>query len=390
MVQSTLVAVGAVAQMAVPYTVARYLAELRSTNPDRAGRIFGLLFSFSAIFASGAAIALYSCACWLAGSVLKAPALSSSLAFGSAVLFFAALNGFLISTLAGLEAFRSLAKALMLSGVAYFCICVLFAWQAGLQGAIAGMALSGLIQFLILFFATARELSLQGIRVRYVYTTKEWSVVLNFMLPAALNGLTATPTLWLASTFLVRQANGYSEMALFSASLSLMMVILFLPNTINNVGMSLINHVNGMGNRREYQHAFWINLGANGTIVIAGACAAILFGHSLLHMFGKDFKDGYNVLAILLLATISQGLGLAIYQIIQSQAKMWLSFVAVALPRDTLIIVLAYLLIPKYGARGLASAYAISWTIAALIIGSIVLRIGLAPTGTPNRLRVAL
>ena len=68
---------------------------------------------------------------------------------------------------------------------------------------------------------------------------------------------------------------------------------------------------------------------------------------------------------------------MAAYQVIQSQTKMWLSFFAIAIPRDVLIVGLAYLLIPTHGAKGLAAAYTIAWTVAALVIGAIVYHIGL-------------
>ena len=107
-------------------------------------------------------------------------------------------------------------------------------------------------------------------------------------------------------------------------------------------------------------------------------------GPELLRLFGKNFKNGYTTLLILLFAAVPQGLAVALYQIIQSQAKMWLSFLAVAVPRDALIVILAYLLIPTRGASGVAFGYAAAWSVALLIIGGLVYRIGLEPTGRPS------
>jgi O-antigen/teichoic acid export membrane protein len=380
MVQSTLLALGVISQMAAAYTATKYVAEFRSTDRDRAGRILGMLCAFAVIPAGIAALALLFFAPWIASFVLKARSLDSPLAIGSGVLLFAAMNGFLIGALAGLESYRTLARALVWSGLAYLVICTGSAWWAGLSGAIAGQAFSGLVQFVLLAVALGKECSLQGIKVHYAGSTQEWPIIVKFMLPGALSGFSSMPALWLASAFLFRQPNGYSQMAIYNAAFSLMAVVLFLPNIVNSVGMSLINHQRGISSQSEYRRTFWINLAVTATIIILGTCILGLFGPCVLRLFGKDFKEGYPVLLILLLATISQGLAIATYQIIQSQAKMWLSFLAVALPRDALIIGLAYLLIPLRGARGLASAYAISWTIALLVITSIVSRIGLKPS----------
>jgi O-antigen/teichoic acid export membrane protein len=382
-VQNTLVAVAAFGQLGIGFVCTKYVAEFRSTERERAGRILGMLYAFSIILAGIGSIALLVLSPWLAVSVLKAPSLAPVLAMGSAVLLFAILNGFLIGALAGLESYRGLARALVWSGTVYLLVCSGFAWRGGLNGVVAGQAISGLVQFVMLALTLRNECLRQGIRLHYRGTANEWPIILKFAVPGALSGLTSAPALWLASTLLVRQPDGFSQMAIFSASFSLMAAVLLLPNIANNVGMSLINHRKGSGNSLEYRQIFWINLVTTVAIVVTAAIAAALLGPQLLRLFGRNFKNGYPTLLILLAATIPQGLAVALYQIIQSQAKMWLSFIAVAVPRDALIVIFAYLLIPTHGASGVAIGYAAAWSVALLIIGGLVFRIGLEPTGRP-------
>jgi FkbM family methyltransferase len=384
MVQNTLVAVAVFGQLGIGYVATKYVAEFRSSDRERTGRILGMLCASSITLAGIASLALLLLSPWLAASVLKAPSLVSTLAIGSAVLLFAVLNGFLIGALAGLESYRMLATALVWGGTIYLLVCSGLAWRGGLNGVIAGQAVSGLVQLVILAFALRSECLQQGIRINFRKTANEWPIILKFAVPGALSGLTSAPALWLAGALLVRQPDGFSQMAIFSASFSLMAAVLLLPNIANNVGMSLINHRKGSGNGVEYRQIFWINLVATLAIVVAGAAAAALLGPELLRLFGKNFRNGYTTLLILLVATVPQGLAVALYQIIQSQAKMWLSFVTVSVPRDTLIVILAYLLIPAHGATGIAIGYAAAWSVALLIIGGLVYRIGLEPTGRPS------
>jgi O-antigen/teichoic acid export membrane protein/SAM-dependent methyltransferase len=385
MVQSTLLALALIAQMGTGYTATKYVAEFRSTDRDRAGRVLGMLSIFAVISAGIAALVLLFLAPWIAGSVLKAAKLGPALGIGSGVLLFAALNGFLIGALAGLESYRTLARALMWSGIAYLVVCTGSAWWAGLNGAVEGLAFSGLIQFVLLAFSLRRECSLQGIRIHYVGIAQERPIIVKFALPGALSGMTSMPALWLASAFLVRQPNGYSQMAIYSASFGLMAAVLFLPNITNSVGMSLINYHKGTGNEREYRRTFWINVVVTATIVIPGAGIFALLGPDLLHLFGKDFKDGYPVLLILLLATIPEGFTIAINQIVQSSERMWLAVSAVNLPRDSSIAILAFLLAPSLGARGVASAYFIGRLLAFLTISVIVWRTGLLVLAEKDR-----
>jgi len=382
-VQNTLVAVSVFVQLGIGYVATKYVAEFRSTDRERTGRILGMLCGFSTILAGIASLTLLFLSRWLAVSVLKAPTLGTTLAIGSAVLLFAVLNGFLIGALAGLEGYRVLARALIWGGTVYLLVCSGLAWRGGLNGAIGGQAIGGFVLFVMLALVLRSECLKQGIRIHYRRAANEWPIIVKFALPGAFSGFTSAPALWLASALLVRQPDGFSQMAIFSASFSLMAAVLLLPNIANNVGMSLINHHKGTGNSPGYRQIFWINLVVTLAIVVAGAVAAAVLGPELLHLFGKNFKNGYTTLLILLAAAVPQGLAVALYQIIQSQAKMWLSFLAVSLPRDTLIVILAYLLIPRHGASGVAFGYAAAWSMALVIIGGLVYRIGLEPTGRP-------
>ena len=55
------------------------------------------------------------------------------------------------------------------------------------------------------------------------------------------------PMIWLANSFLVRQPGGYGEMALYSAANNLRILVLFLPNVMNSVGLSVLNNEKAKG-----------------------------------------------------------------------------------------------------------------------------------------------
>lgn len=142
-------------------------------------------------------------------------------------------------------------------------------------------------------------------------------------------------------------------MALYSASYSLMTMVLFLPRVISTVATSVLNERRGSGAGPEYRQAFWMNLGATAIAVVAGAAGIALCARPMLAAFGRDFApSGVPVLLILLTATLPEGLTLAISQIVQSNATIWLSVVAINVPRDSVIVALAAILVTQYGARG--------------------------------------
>jgi O-antigen/teichoic acid export membrane protein len=373
MVQSTLVTLSQVAQFACGYTATKYIAEFRSTDKAKTGRIISVLFTTISLSAGIVALGLFVAVPWLATTVLRAPELRAGLAMGAGVVFLSVLNGFAIGALAGFEAYGKLAIALVLSGVTYLAICTLFASKAGLNGAFAGLLLSAFIQWLLLRNCLKTECARQGITFRYRLFSEGRSILLQFTLPAALSGLTFLPALWLSSAILARRPQGYSQMALFSAAYTAMAAVLFIPNVTNIVSWSMLNFHKGRGQTSLYQRTFWVNCVVSCTVVLLGVVAVAELGQQVLHLFGGNFSDGYVVLLVMLAASISQALVLALFQHLQSQGRMWLSFFAVILPRDVLLVSLAYYLIPTYHAVGLATAYLVAWSFALIVLLTLVL-----------------
>jgi O-antigen/teichoic acid export membrane protein len=377
MIQNTTLTLAGVAQLATGYTATKYVAEYRFTDRERTGRILGLCSIFSGGMGCLATFLMLGAAPWLADSLLKAPHLGTGLMIASGSVLFSVLNGYQVGALAGLESYAAIARISAFHGVLHLTICSVAAWQWGLNGALAGFVVSSLLRWIIFYRVLILASVGQAIFFIYKGIWKEAEIILKFALPAALSGLFSMPAIWLVNTFLVRQPEGYSQMGLYSAANSLKTVILILPQLINNVGMSLMNSQKGLGNQASYRNVFWVNLAMTTSVVLAGVIFMTLFGSLILRMFGKDFVSGYPVLIILSFSAIPETLVLAFYQIIQSRAKMWLALLALTLPRDLLIISLAYFLAPLYGAVGLATTYVVAQTVSLILVIAILKQIGL-------------
>jgi len=382
MIQSTLTTFVGIAQAAGGITATKYVAEFRSSDKEKAGRVLGLCTATTAATGIIGTLLILFCAPWLASTTLKASFLARPMQIAGAVVFFTVMNAYQMGAIAGLESYREWAIANGLQGPLQLGICSLSAWRWGLQGAVAGLLATSAIRWLILHIALKREANKQGILVRYSGFWQERSIFFRFALPAAVSGLSAAPAIWLGNTFLVRQVGGYSQMALFSAALNLKNVVIFLPMLLNNVGTSLINNQRGKRNPQQYRKVFWINLALTGSSAIAGAVFIGVFGANLLRLFGKTFPEGQEILTVLLCVAVIEVVAMASYQVIQSEEKMWFSLLAVVLPRDIALVLLAYRLIPLYGARGLGFAYLIAWLLCSIVIFSAVFRIGLTSRTT--------
>ena len=130
---------GVFAGMGLGLTATKYVAELRVTNPHRAGRIIALSTAVALGTATTAAVALFAAAPWLAASTLNAPNLSAELRIATGVLFLNALNGTQTGVLAGLEAFRTIARVNLIRGVLTFPLAVAGVLLWNLRGAVAAL-----------------------------------------------------------------------------------------------------------------------------------------------------------------------------------------------------------------------------------------------------------
>ena len=138
MIQSTAGMFGIFAGLGLGLTATKYVSEFRLQDPIRAGRI--LAFSACAAYVSASAMAALS-------FYLRLPLRSTfwqvrnwqrPLAIGSGLVFFGAVNGAQIGALAGFEAFKSIARVNIFSGLASFPLVALGVWRGGLEGAMWG------------------------------------------------------------------------------------------------------------------------------------------------------------------------------------------------------------------------------------------------------------
>jgi O-antigen/teichoic acid export membrane protein len=301
--------------------------------------------------------------------VLAAPHLAVSLSISSAFVLFAVMNGYQIGALAGLESYKSISIYGILLGTIHLAVCCLGALFWGLHGALGGLVVSTLLRWAVYAGVLRREINKHDITVQRREGFGEREILCRFALPAALSGLTTMPAIWLGNAFLVRQPDGYAEMGVYSAAINLRTIVLFLPIMFNGVSISLINSHKGQKDNVSYKTAFFLNLKLTVVAVLIGATLLWMGGEWAIGLFGEDFisKNALVMIFLMSISVIFEATGIAIYQLIQSHEKMWLSFIAIALPRDLLIVVSAYFLTQNYGSAGLAGSYVLGCLLALIV-----------------------
>jgi O-antigen/teichoic acid export membrane protein len=263
-------------------------------------------------------------------------------------------------------------------------VCAVGAVLAGVQGATAGLAIGAIIQAAVLARQVSAEAAAAGIPVGFRNLLPELNVVGQYAVPAAIAGYISVPAVWWGNLLLARQTDGFTELALYNAAWSFRVLTLIVPVNINRVAGSMLYYQQGTDDQDGFRQVFWSNVAAcTGFACLAGI--AVAWGRdALLRLFGSAFVAAADVLLLLLISALLEAAALGVYQIIQTQKRMWLSMLAVAIPNYATFVLVGTILVPRAGGAGLAVASIAAWAVALIAISVTALRTGLTFRAWPH------
>jgi len=373
-IQSTVSMFGPLAGLGLGMTTTKYLAEHRMKDPERAGRILGLSLITATLAGLLMTISLILLAPVLAARSLGAPKLAASLVAGSGLLFLSVLEAVQTGALTGLEAFSRIAALSVWNALLSIPITAFLVYRYGVNGAIAGMTVAVGLNCLLNGVVLRQECRRLGLRTNFFGSFSEWRILLTFSLPSYLSGIIIAPVTWAANALLVHQYEGYSQMALFSAADRWRFFLVFVPGAVSRIAVPQFSRFRAAGDRSGYRKVFRLNLlfGTVVTAVPAMVCAVL--ATPLMAMYGRSFRQGAGVLAILALSAIPTILNTQLGFVLLSANRAWMRS-AIDFVLAGLFLGLAWWAVPRWEATGLASSLAAAYSIASLILFLCVRRI---------------
>ncbi len=365
-IQNTVGMFGTFAGFGLGMTATKHVAEFRKAAPARAGRIIALSRHVAMVTGALMAVTLFALAPWLAARTLAAPELAGALRISAAMLVLSALTGAQAGALAGLEAFKSIAKITLATGILSLPVMVIGVYYGGLEGATWGLVACSAANWLLNYLALRRETRSAGIVFTATPSRADWRVLWSFSLPAALAGVLVGPTNWVCNAILVNQRGGYGEMGLFNAASQWRTAVLFLPGALSTIVLPILSNLRGSHDSRRYARVLRANILANAGLAFAAALAIAPLGGPIMSAYGRGFSAGAIVLAVLVSSAVLCAINSVIGQAIVSTGQVWWGFLFNLLWAVS-TIAFAALWVPAQGALGLAlsvlAAYALhcSW-----------------------------
>lgn len=363
MIQSTVGMFGVFAGFGLGLTATKHVAELRQSDPIRAGRILSLSAIVAIVTGGLMATGLLIFAPWLAAHTINAPHLSGQLRIGAVILLFSALNGAQTGALSGFEAFRVIARVNFLVGIISFPLLLMGTYYGGLTGAVWALALNLMINWLLNNIALRKEAARHNIPLTISKCLEEWPVLWRFSVPAALSGIMVGPVKWVCGAFLVNQAGGYGEMGIFNAANQWSVAILFLPGLLAQVVLPLLSNLTGAGSVKQYARVFWVNIYLNGGITAIIVAPIIILAPQIMSAYGPEFEQGANVLRLVALSAILVAVNGVVGSSIASKGTMWAGLAFNGMWALVLVGTTVFFVKMGLGAMGLAWATFISYVV---------------------------
>jgi O-antigen/teichoic acid export membrane protein len=367
MIQSTAGMFGIVAGLGLGMTATKYVSELRRQDPLKTGRILAL--SAAAAFISGSimTILVILLAPYLAQHVLAAPQLAAPLAIGSGLVFFGALNGAQTGALAGFEAFQTIARVNIYAGLASFPLVVLSVWRGGLRGAVWGSVAALAVNWALNNRALRGECAKASISYQLAGCRRELGILHRFSLPAFLASILVVTAIWICNALLARQPQGYAEFGLYAAADKWRLMILFVPTSMFAMVLPVLSNLYGEGDGAGFQKVFRANLRLNASLAFLGALLIAALAAPIMAVYGKLFRGGRIVLVVLAFSAVAEVFNSILGQRLIAVHQMWWRF-ACDLLLIAVLVGLAWVLIPKWGALGLATSYGLAYAAASLVL----------------------
>lgn len=372
MIRSTVNMFTVFAGFGLGLTATKYVAEYNKGDKIKTGKIIGLSVFFAIITGVIISSVLFFSATLIATKTINAPHLANEIKLSALMLFFSSLNGAIVGALAGFEAFKSIAIVNLIAGICTFPLQIIFTLIWGVYGSVLSLGISFLLLFLLNFIALKKITKTENVKIDYKGFWSEWPIIYKFSIPALLAGILVGPVMWLCSTMIVNQPNGYDEMAVFDAANQWRNAILFIPAILAQITLPLLSSTND--NFDQFDKILKINVFLNILVSLILAILISLFSTYIMNFYGKGFVEHKMVLIVLAMSTVLISINNVVGQAIVGQGKMWFGFLINFIWAVILLLVSYFFVKFNFGAIGLAFSLLISYGFHTVIQGVYVFK----------------
>ena len=380
LLRSTIVMLGVLAGGGLGLTTTKLVAELRGVDRARAGRVVSTLMTIALALSGAATILCIVAAAPLADHALHAPHLAVGLRILSVLLLFSTVSGVQLAVLAGLENFRSIAILSGIEGALSVVMVAGGAWLFGLNGALAGTVAAPAVMFFFKHRAVAAMCRKAGIEIAGGSLAEHLPVMGSHVVPAILMGISAQPFEWLGRVLLARRPDGFGHVGVFTAAYALSQVVGLATSQITAPAIPILANTFRQDRAAFNRLLRLVSLSIAG-VTVAVVAPVVFFAPWIMRIYGRGFAEGGPVLATITIAFGISSASAFFRVVLVATGRLWSQNLHAAI--WGVVMIGSFLSLLRFGALGLAMAYAIAYSVILFTQGFSVVRAVRAPLPLP-------
>ncbi len=362
LVQRTLLTFGLLTAAGFQTTLTKYVAELRDTDPAKAGRIIGLVAVITLMLSALSAAVLVAFSGPLATSLFLKPELAPMLAASSIALLFTGYNGAQQGALAGMEAFRAIATLGLIRGILAIPILIIGAKFYGLPGAIYGLGVVAVLVAAINQYIIRRESERRGLAVKFEWNKNDAKLIAGFAGPGVITSFWFTACPWIACSYLTRQPDGLKEMGIYSSADRWRLLLLFVPVVLGRPFLSILSNLKSKNEVEGYRKVLRSNLLISSGVNLLAALVVIAASGVIMRGYGPEFQEGKMVLILLAASTIVSAPTSVLGSALQSMTRQW-GLLALNTAWGIAFLATSFYLVERWGAVGLSAGFVVAYSL---------------------------
>ena len=354
-VKTTMFHFASFATLGMGFTATRYVAKFKDSDESLLkGSIFSSIV-ITVISSVVLCILLFVFSEPLA-NYLDEPRLSTPFRFLGIIIIARALNTTTGAILAGTKSFKAVGINNIVSGFSMLAVGALFTYLWGLNGSLSALLFSQLLLCVLNILAINKNtLS----KLKHIIKKDQYSSLLRFTFPIALQELTYAISQWGVVMFLAKFCS-MGEVGIYSAAAQWNTVIQFIPAFLFNV---VLSYLSGSETIKEQKKILKRMLLVNLISTIIPVVLVFLFSGFIASFYGSTFVGMKDVMNIIMFSTIFDCMSKVFHSNMISEGKNWTLFIFRTIKNLTLLVVTYYVLSTTNGINGAYSFAIISFSV---------------------------
>jgi len=339
----------------------KLLPEYAVSDPARAGAILANMVALTTVLVSLFSLSFLLSAPFVAKTIYLDSSLTGYFRFCAVMIFFMTLSNLAASIAAGMQEFRLYNTTQLLRSGLLLILAIISVSLWGLWGALVSQILASAVTMLWLALQLRSILQSRfSSLLRLNGSCEIWQPIAVFMLPALVMILLNAPSFWWANTMTAR-TQGFTQAGLFSAAYGIFQLIALAPYNFYVPALTFLSEAQSKMKSAEFHNLVLRSLRGIWLLMLPLALGCALFSSWLLHLFfGSQFQAAMPAAFLLCLAALFMCVVGLLNAVIGAAGQLWQGCIITFL-WALLFVVAGFLFIPRWGAFGAATTFAISY-----------------------------